>query len=66
MATGLLGAPWPQDGWPTDTQPPADFLQKIVASYYTILAGYLESCLNELELSIRLTHVDKWPKHMTI
>ncbi|KAH8763151.1 hypothetical protein F5883DRAFT_423169, partial [Diaporthe sp. PMI_573] len=42
------------------------FLQKIVASNYMILLGYLEACLNELETAIRLEHVDKGTKDMTL
>lgn len=42
------------------------FLQKIVASNYMILSGYLESCLNELELAVRLAHVSKGAKNMTL
>jgi hypothetical protein len=42
------------------------FLQKIVASNYMILAGYLESCLNELELSVRQAHVDKGARNMSL
>lgn len=42
------------------------FLQKIVASNYMILIGYLESCLNELELSVRLIHVSKGARNMTL
>lgn len=38
------------------------FLQKIIASNYMILAGYLDSCLNELELAIRLAHIRKGTK----
>lgn len=42
------------------------FLQKIIASNYLILAGYLESCLNELETAMRDDHIDKGTKDMTI
>lgn len=42
------------------------FLQKIVSSNYMILVGYLESCLNELELSIRQSHIDKGTRNMTL
>ncbi|KAL1878145.1 hypothetical protein Daus18300_002061 [Diaporthe australafricana] len=46
--------------------PTTIFLQKIVSSNYMIFVGYLESCLNELETSIRLSHVDKGTRNMTL
>lgn len=35
------------------------FLQKIIASNYMILVGYLEACLNELEFAIAVSSVEK-------
>ncbi|KAL9620768.1 MAG: hypothetical protein Q9160_004781 [Pyrenula sp. 1 TL-2023] len=42
------------------------FLQKIIASNYMMLEGYLGACLNELETDIRLTHIDKGKKNQTL
>ncbi|RYP69636.1 hypothetical protein DL771_006000 [Monosporascus sp. 5C6A] len=42
------------------------FLHKIVASNYMILVGYLESCLNELEVAIQIKHIQEGKKHQTL
>jgi hypothetical protein len=42
------------------------FMQKIIASNYMILLGYLEACLNELETDIRLTHIGKGEKDQAL
>lgn len=42
------------------------FLQKIIASNYMILVGYLEANLNELEIAIINTQVKEKQKHQTM
>lgn len=40
--------------------------QKIVASNYMILLGYLDSCVNELEFAIRREHIGKGQKDQSL
>lgn len=41
-------------------------LQKIIASHYMILVGYLESSINELETAIMLSEVKEGAKHQAL